>query len=433
VNDDAAKDGAAGRRTPFASGVAWNFASLAFLASTGVVLNVVIGRLYGPNDLGVFNICFAVFIFLSQFGAFGLQFSVLQSVAAREKEGREEVDEIVSAGLAAVVATSSAATLAGLALTPFLPLVFDAPRISEAFLVMLPGLWFFSINKYLFGVVNGARHMRVFAALQSMRYALMLLALATLAVMKAPGHLLTAVFTAAEALNAPALFYYASRAVGRWRAPRRRLWVDRHLSYGARSFMSGAILELNTRVDVLIIGALIGPAKAGVYSAALLVAEGMAQAIFALRNSVNPLIARMVAAGARRALLAFSRRLALAFTLFMAAASMVAILVYPFYIRWAMGGGAFHESRASAVILLVALTASAGAQCFGMILAMAGRPALHTAYVASVLAANVVFNFALVPLLGIEGSALATGLSYLVAGAGVVLLSRRALGLRIIL
>lgn len=432
MSETAASEGAAARRTPFASGVAWNFASLAFLASTGVVLNVVIGRLYGPSELGVFNICFGVYIFLSQFGSFGLQFSVLQAVAAREKEGREEIDDIVSSGLAAVLATTTAATLAGLALTPLLPVVFDAPRIAEAFLVMLPGLWFFSLNKYLFGVVNGARHMRVFAALQSMRYALMLVALAALAFAGAPGHLLTSVFTFAEVLNAPALFYYASRAVGRWRRPKGREWIGRHLSYGARSFMSGAILELNTRIDVLIIGALLGAAKAGVYSAALLVAEGMAQAVFALRNNVNPLIARMVAAKARRALLAFSRRLALYFTLFMAAASAIAILAYPLYIDWAMGGGAFHDSRASAVILLVALTATAGAQCFGMILAMAGRPALHTVYVASVLVFNAVFNFALVPVLGIEGSALATGLSYAVAGIGAVALARRALGLRII-
>lgn len=435
MSEAAAKDGAAARRTPFASGVVWNFASLAFLASTGVVLNIVIGRLYGPADLGVFNICFGVFIFLSQFGAFGLQFSVLQAVAAREKEGREgreEIDEIVSAGLAAVVATSGAATLAGLLLVPLLPFIFDAPGIAEAFLVMLPGLFFFSINKYLFGVVNGARHMRVFAALQSMRYALMLAALAALALAGAPGRYLTSVFTIAEVLNAPALFFYASRAVGRWRMPDRRTWIGRHLSYGARSFLSGAILELNTRVDVLIIGALIGPAKAGVYSAALLVAEGMAQAIFVLRNNVNPLIARMVAARARRALLAFSRRLAFRFTLVMAAASAVAILVYPLYISWAMGGGAFHESRASAVILLLALTASAGPQCFGMILAMAGRPALHTGYVAGVLLCNAVLNFALVPILGIEGSALATGISYVVAGAAVVALARRALGMRIV-
>lgn len=424
---------AAARRTPFNSGVFWNFASLAFLASTGVFLNIIIGRFYGPSDLGVFNICFAVFIFLSQFGAFGLQFSVLHAVASREKQGREEVGEIASAGLAAVVATTSAATLAGLALTPILPLIFDTPHIDEAFLAMLPGLWFFSINKYLFGVINGARHMRVFAALQSMRYVLMLLALAALVILDAPGYLLTSVFTVAEVLNAPALFTYASRAIGGWRLPAGRPWIDRHLSYGARSFMSGAILELNTRVDVLIVGALIGSASAGVYSAALLVVEGMGQAVFVLRNNVNPLVARMIASRARRALLAFSRRLAFNFTLFIGAASAIAILVYPLYIRWGMGGGEFHESTSSAVILLAALTVSAGAQCFGMILAMADRPALHTGYVASILVANVALNFVLVPVFGIEGSALATGVSYLLAGAGAVALARKALGLRIIL
>lgn len=423
---------AAPTKTPFQSGVIWNFASLAFLASAGLVLNIVIGRVYGPEDLGVFNICFGLFIFLSQFGAFGLQFSVLQAIAAREAHEQDIVDEIVNAGLVAVVVASTITTIVGLLATPLFAMLFNAPNISGAWLIMLPGLWAFSINKYLFGVINGARHMRVFAVLQSMRYVLMLVALAALALNRAPGYALTSVFTVAELVLAPFLLFYARRTVTGWRRPKNRSWFDQHISFGARAFMSGAILELNTRVDVLLIGMWLDATRAGIYSAALLVAEGMSQAVFALRNNVNPVIANFIAAHDADGLLTFSRKLALYFTAFMAAATVIAVLVYPLYIDLALGGGTFHQSFASAVILLVGLTVTAAAQCFGMILAMGGKPGLHTAYVGTVLGANVVLNALLIPLMGIEGSATATALSYVVAALGVVIFARRALGLRII-
>ena len=407
-------------------------ASLAFLATAGFLLNVVIGRLYGPETLGVFNICFGLFIFLSQFGSFGLQFSVLHAIAAREAHEQEEVDEIVSAGFASVLVTSTIVALVGLACTPLFAAAFNAADIANAWVVMLPGLWAFSINKYLFGVLNGVRHMRVFAVLQALRFALMLAALAALALMKAPGYALTGVFTAAELLLLPLLTAYSARTISRVRLPKTRAWVERQLSYGSRAFMSGAILELNTRVDVLLIGVWLDATRAGIYSAALLVVEGMTQAVTVLRNNVNPLIAKYIATGDKAGLLAFSRKLSLYFTAFMAAASVVAILVYPLYIDLALDGGAFYASLPSAAILLVGLAATAAAQCFGMILAMAGKPGLHTAYVTVVMVANVALNAALIPLMGIEGSATATALSYVVAGLGAIVFARAALGVRII-
>lgn len=419
-------------QTSFQAGVIWNMASLAFLAAAGFVLNIVIGRLYGPEDLGLFNICFGLFIFLSQFGSFGLQFSVLHAIAAREAHEQHEVDEIVSAGFVSVLATSTIVAILGLMATPLFVALFNAPNIASAWIIMLPGLWAFSINKYLFGVLNGARHMRIFAVLQSLRYALMLVALGVMALNKMPGYALTGVFTVAELLLLPLLAVFGSRTMRSVHLPKNRVWVEQQLSYGSRAFLSGAILELNTRVDVLLIGAWLDATRAGIYSAALLVVEGISQAVFAFRNNVNPLIAKFIATNDKVGLLTFSRKLALYFTAFMIVVSVAAILIYPLYVDIALGGGAFHASLSSAVILLTGLAATAGAQCFGMILAMAGKPGLHTAYVAAVMIANVALNALLIPLMGIEGSATATALSYVVAGAGAILFARGTLGLRII-
>ena len=418
--------------TPVPSAIIWNLGSLVFLAAAGFALNIVIARFYGPQTLGAFNICYGIFIFLSQFGAFGIQFSVLQAIAANEPSDRATRGDIVRSGLLAVVFTSTAATLAGLLITPFLPRMFDVPDIATSWLMMLPGLWAFSVNKFLFGVVNGAQRMRTFATLQAARYILLMAALGGVMLLGVPGYCLPAIFTISEVALAVLLAMHTRGDVDYDFRLSSSEWRKKHLAFGAKSFLSGAILELNTRVDVLMIGAMIGSTQAGIYSAALLVVEGVAQCVFAIRNVVNPIIAAKLAVADHLSLLAFSRKLFLGFTFFMLIVATIAYLIYPIYVDIALGGGDFKESTLSAGILLAGLALTAGGQCFGMVLAMGGKPALHTFYVMAVLLVNLILNIALVPTFGIEGSAFATASSYVAAAVGAIVLARLSLGVRLV-
>ncbi len=136
------------------SAMVWNLGSLAVLAAAGFVLNLAIGRFYGPEALGVFNICFAGFIFLAQLGSFGSQFSILQAVAENRDKSQDEIDRAVGAGLKLVFLSSTLTTLLGLLLTPAVAALYASEHVTAAWLAMLPGLWAFSLNKYLLGAVT---------------------------------------------------------------------------------------------------------------------------------------------------------------------------------------------------------------------------------------------------------------------------------------
>jgi O-antigen/teichoic acid export membrane protein len=413
----------------FLHGVAWNLASLAFLALAGFALNIAIGRLYGPADLGLFNVCFALLIFLSQFGAFGLQFSALQAVAHRAGREPEAARRTASAALVAAAALSTIVALAGWVGAPLLASFFSDPRFMHAWLLLLPGLWAFSINKVLFGIVNGGVGMRIFAVLQAMRYVLILGALVCLVATHAPGEQLTLVFTVAELILLPMLLAAVPAVVGPWTVA-----IDDvrwHLWFGARGFLSGAVLELNTRVDVLIIGAMLDTARAGLYSMALLVAEGVGQVIFVVRNNVNPALTRMIAEGRHAEITAFSRRVGLAVTAGLAGLSVVALAIYPLFVDWILGDGRYHEAFWPLAVLLAGFTVTAAPQTFGMILTQAGRPGLHTFYVVSILVVNALGNWLLVPRLGLLGASVATAASYVYGSVALALLARRVLGLRL--
>jgi O-antigen/teichoic acid export membrane protein len=50
----------------FSQGVIWNIVSLGIAGVCGIVVNYLVGEVYGPAALGVFNQVFAVYVVASQ-------------------------------------------------------------------------------------------------------------------------------------------------------------------------------------------------------------------------------------------------------------------------------------------------------------------------------------------------------------------------------
>lgn len=405
--------------------------SLVVLAGAGFVLNLMIGRFYGPEALGIFNICFAGFIFIAQIGSFGAQFSILQAVAALRDKDQDAVNDAIGAGLRLVLITTTLASLGGLVLTPFGAMLYASEDFSIAWLAMLPGLWAFSLNKYLLGAINGAGHMRAFAVLQAGRYLLILIWLGVFCLAGVDGALLSGALSLSELLLLVATLGSLRRVVSKWKLRGEAVWLARHRKFGAKAFLSSAILELNTRVDVLIVGFLVSEATAGVYSTGLLVAEGVSQVIFVIRNVANPLLARALAMNDQAAITRLTRQLGAASLAVTCAASLVAYFLFPIFAVYGMGDARFLEASLPLGILLVGLTLTAPFQVFGLILSMGQRPGLHTLSVLVVLAANIILNLALVPLWGATGSAIATSISYGVSAVVVMIAARAVLKIRL--
>jgi O-antigen/teichoic acid export membrane protein len=421
-------------QTSLSSGMVWNLASLGFLALAGLFLNFAIARVYGEDALGVFNVAFALYIFASQIGTFGIHFSVLQSVSALMGRDQDALDQSATSALAATLIASTLTTVLSIALIPAAVVIYGdkVPGIGAAVAFILPGLWAFSINKTLYSIINGARHMRTFAVLQAARYALMLGSFCIFSIWKIPAPWLTVVFSITELLLLPVLFLFASRVVQRWDTTEIKSGVRRHFSFGSRIFLSGAALELNTRVDVLMLAFYIDGAAAGLYTIAALVAEGASQAIFAVRNNFNPIIANVRSDEEKSALLSLSRRSVLFMTPFMGAISVLAYFIYPVFCRVMFGNDTYLAAHDALMFLLIGLTLSSGLLTFSMIFSQVARPAYHTLFVFGNLAVNIVLNAVLIPILGVTGAAMATAISFVSSAILLVVLSRLVLGVRLL-
>jgi O-antigen/teichoic acid export membrane protein len=415
----------------FGTNVLWNMASLAFLAAAGLFLNFVIARWYGAEALGLFNIVFALYIFLSQISVLGVHHSVLRYVSEFAGSHQRQMDATIAGALMLVAILATCVTLLALIATPLVAAIYRIDGIGTAWWAMLPALWCFSINKVLLNAINGAEHMRAFAVLQAVRYALVLAALAVVLATGLGAEWLPGILSAAEAVLLPVLVWYTGGMLRSWDWAGGRDWLKAHLSFGARVFPSGTLAELNTRVDVLMIGAMLDGARAGVYSVALLLAEGLAQAIVVVRSNLNPVLGRLLLAGKIQELAAFGRRVSAGSVVFMAVAGLLLVSGFAATVNLLFTEASFAGAVVPLALLVAGLVLASTYLPFGMAFSQAGRPFLQTLFSAAVLGVNVTLNAVLIPLAGINGAALGTGLSYVAAALLLLLIMRRVFQIRI--
>jgi len=152
--------------------VAWNLVPVVLLAGVGLGLNFVIGGWWDEAALGSFNLVTTALFVFAVIGAGGMQYAVLRGVAV-DPDNRDHVAATVVGALVPNVVLAAATTGAFVALHGPIGDWLDSPAVAHGMLWATPGLFCFSVNKTLLGVVNGLRRMRAFAIYTSLRYVLL--------------------------------------------------------------------------------------------------------------------------------------------------------------------------------------------------------------------------------------------------------------------
>lgn len=190
-------------------------------------------------------------------------------------------------------------------------------------------------------------------------------------------------------------------------------------------------MELNARVDVLMIGFYLEDRWVGVYTFAAMVAEGMYQLLVVLQNMYNPLLARDLALGQTTTLEASIARGKRNTYLGVAVVGLLAAWIYPWPFDWLVGKSAVAESATAFRGLVLGIVLSAGFIPFAQVLLMGNRPGWHSVYMASTVLLNIVGNAILIPKFGIIGAALATSLAMFLSIFVLRALVRRELQLKL--
>lgn len=407
--------------------IAWNVAPVVLLAVVGLALQLLIGRWWDEAALGAFNLVSSAFFIAGVVGACGLQFSVLRAVAA----DREHVAPIVVGALAPSFALALAATGAFLLLARPTAMLVGSEAVYEGMLWAAPGVFCFSINKVLLGVVNGLRRMRAFAIYTSLRYLLIAAGLVLARALDWPAAQLGAIWTITEGVLLVVLGIELVATVPLRRREGWRAHIRDHVRFGVRGVTATLAAEVNSKLDVWMVGAALSDAQVGIYSLASAIAEGALQLAVVIQNNVNPVMARALATGRHAEVEQLARRTRRWFVPAMIVACSIGAVVYPHLIPLLVGNERFADGATAFAILMAGTALASPWLPFGQVVLMGSRPGAYTTYLLAVLAIAFVGNLIAIPLLGIEGAALGTSVSFVAAGVLLSVLARRLFGVRL--
>lgn len=416
----------------FKIGVIWNLGSLVILALSGAILNILIGAFYNPEALGIFNQVLAIYTFASMLAVGGINLSALRLIAENPTD-QMRAREIVVSSVLLTAFCSSIITLLFWISRSTIGDILDSPGVTVGITWITPGLFFFGINKTFLSIINGFNHMRAYACMQSIRYLNLLVGFLIARHLELPGNALAGVFSFSEII----LFivagiylrseFYGSKIRNWWK------WIPTHLHFGIKSAVSGALLELNSKVDVLIIGLFLTDRETGIYSFAAMAFEGFMQFLVVLQNNYNPILSKCITSkdhsGLREAFLKCRKN-----TYLIALISIpLIIVIYPLGIQLVFSSQPdFLMSWAPFSVLMLGMLVSAGYIPFHTILAMGNKPGWHTIFMSSVLLINLVGNLLFVPLFGMVGSSLGTAISLASASVILIWISKQKLGVRLL-
>jgi O-antigen/teichoic acid export membrane protein len=184
--------------------------------------------------------------------------------------------------------------------------------------------------------------------------------------------------------------------------------------YGIRGQIGGMLSLVNLRLDVAILGALVGPGTLGVYAVASKYAELLRLPGLAITYVLYPRLAARDREEASRAVVALLPR-AVLFTVLAAIPLAVAVPLLPY-----VYGQAFTSAMLPAYILLLGLIGEGAAGLVSAYLYAVGRPGANSLALGVSVVVTIVLDLTLIPRYHAVGAAVASAVAYLVSSAALV-------------
>lgn len=393
----------------------WNLASFVVMAVCGLSINIIIALLYSQSALGLFNQSFAFHIILSQIAVAGLQFSALKHVAENNHLPSGSADCIKSALLLGIL-LSTFVTLVFAMTIPFWAGILGSPELHKSLTYLLPGIFLFPLNKIMLLSINGLQHMRAYAIFNAARYFLICLCIM----------LLSRISTLEEASTSLSLglcipeiilfFLFALYLrrylfnkfdfVNIWR------WRLMHFKYIYKGAFNGILIEVNTRIDILMLGYFTNNATVGYYSFAATFAEGIKQITAIVKSNIDPLFSQFFSQQNELAVKATISKFRESIFPVILIVCILSIFAYPIGLRLL---GIYSEYQSSILIftiLMISIGVTSYYTVFSGVIIQSGRPGWQSILVLITALLNILVCYFLIPPLGGLGAAIALAITF---------------------
>lgn len=373
------------------------------VAVLSVPTSIVVARVLGPYDKGVYTLVLLIPSLLYQLGNLGLTGANTYFIGRK----RFRLTDITSNSL--VFGLTASAVLAALFLLAyrfFLPPFFQGVAPSLIYLVLL-GIPFSITPIYFQHVLLAKSRVREFNILNILQPALLLggSVLVLLFLNKGVFSLVLLSILISVVMFGVSLFLVKRLTQIRFRLK----WslLKESLGYGIKIHLANFFTFLHYRSDMLLVSYFVGATQVGLYS----IAVGIAEATWLISGSIQTILFPAISSAGPTE----SREMAttlLRHTLLLTTVTCALLAVIG---RWAIDivyGSAFQPSFIPLLVLLPGVLAVSLTSVSAAYLAGRGRPIYATYASLASLGANIGLNLLFIPRWGIFGAALATSISY---------------------
>jgi O-antigen/teichoic acid export membrane protein len=406
-----------------------NTISFAILGGVGIFINTFLISTYNASILGRYNLAFSILLIASQFAVGGVQFSVLKYTSLYKKR-KVIIEHIISSALLLTSILSLFVILILFLLGPFLANLISGKDFVFSIYLLLPALLFYSWNKVLLMGINGLQKMKTFAFFNALKYLILFLSVISFYLLHVDPLYISVVFSFSEFLFFSLLFLYFCKNYFVFRFSTQ--WLKKHLVFGMKGLWGGALIESNSRIDVLMIGYFMSDKSVGIYSFAAMIAEGFAQLYAVLKNNVDPYFGKTNSTTYRLEIGNLIKRIRRKYIPIIFIIGIGVILTYPmiFGMMFSIEKEYIEKSWEVLIILMIFIAGSSFFKPFAGLLTQIGKPELFSLIVLSSVMFNIILNFLLIPLFGLNGAAFSTGVTFFMECTLIYFLSRRIIQIK---
>ena len=381
-----------------------------FIFVLSLLISVVISRVLGPSLKGAYSIFVLTLRLASMLVIFGLGAAVVYLGA----QDSTRLPRLAGNGLAAAVGTG----LLGIVLveavisTPFFRDYLQENSLNihllQAGILILP---FLQVQAYLVEILRAGGDIMRYNLARLARVALTLIGV-IIWVWAWPSGVTGAVvaWVGAVLISALLTVWWALQLCHFQLAWDQALFRQM-LRFGLKLYPGNIMQFLNYRLDVFIVGFLLGPLEVGLYVTATALAERLWDIPHALRTVLLQRVAASDEENTANQLTAQTVRITLTLVSFIAL--LLALIAFP--LIQILYGQAFLPSVSLLIILLPGIVLLSVGKLLATHLSGRGHPEVGTYAAAVALIATVTLDFLLIPQYGLTGAAIASTISYTVS------------------
>lgn len=389
----------------------WSALSFLLIVFSGLLLNAGLAQSFGRSGLGLFNTCLSVVLILGQLGGLGINASVAFEVPTAKSQGKPH-QHILRTALLSTFMTSTVVAALLISAVELLISNDDSGYLSGLRLSYL-AVFLLPFNKVLIAYLNGTGDIKKAALVNAFRFILMLSFLGVATRLEISWKTVPVVISLAELFLLLALVWVnkASLLGSVKSAKDKRTNQKSIVSFGIRSIPAVFLLDINTRVDVLLLSLLKGSEVVGQYTVASTFSEGLFQMAMVTRLVIDPRVASFNSSGMTRELIQFLRRhIALTYLV------MVPLIAVSLFLYTPVVNLLFTKENSSGSLEIYVFLAAGVLLASGFIpltnlLSQLGDPLGQSFLLCCLTGLNIIGNLVLIPSLGAAGAALATALS----------------------